>query len=48
MLPVATVEEPAILTIRTGDMHEDGHRFFQAANGVWLTAAVPTRYLKLS
>ena len=35
----------AILTVNTGAMAEAGHIFYQSANGVWLTAAVPPAYL---
>ncbi len=36
---------PVIVTIDAAAMHNDGHVFFVADNGVWLTAAVPARYL---
>lgn len=36
---------PIILTVQAGQMHRDGHRFYQSTNGVWLTAAVPPAYL---
>ena len=34
-----------ILTIDAQAMAEDGHLFYRSANGVWLTDAVPARYL---
>ncbi|QYF93324.1 RNA 2'-phosphotransferase [Massilia sp. PAMC28688] len=34
-----------VLLIRAADMHHDGHHFYRSANGVWLTAAVPARYI---
>lgn len=37
--------KPTILTVRSGQMWRDGHRFYQSANGVWLTDAVPPAYL---
>ena len=37
---------PVVLTVRSGTMHADGHDFYQAENGVWLTDAVPARYLE--
>jgi putative RNA 2'-phosphotransferase len=37
--------KPVILTVDTGRMHRDGHRFFVSANGVWLTDAMPPGYL---
>jgi putative RNA 2'-phosphotransferase len=38
--------EPVILTIRTQAMQESGHTFYLSANGVWLTDAVPTRFIE--
>jgi putative RNA 2'-phosphotransferase len=37
--------QPVVLTIDAGQMHQDGHKFFVSANGVWLTEAVPPSYL---
>ncbi|MEU3858110.1 RNA 2'-phosphotransferase [Streptomyces sp. NPDC028722] len=37
---------PVVLTVDSGAMHRDGHVFHLSANGVWLTAAVPPRYLR--
>jgi putative RNA 2'-phosphotransferase len=34
-----------VLTIRADEMAHDGHLFYRSANGVWLTEAVPGRYL---
>ncbi|APG31153.1 RNA 2'-phosphotransferase [Granulibacter bethesdensis] len=34
--------KPVILTIHALQMHQKGHEFFQAQNGVWLTKSVPT------
>ena len=39
--------EPVILEIDAAAMASDGHVFLRSANGVWLTAAVPTRYLRV-
>jgi putative RNA 2'-phosphotransferase len=36
---------PVVLRVRAGAMHEAGHRFFRADNGVWLTDRVPPEYL---
>jgi putative RNA 2'-phosphotransferase len=36
---------PVVLTVASGPMHRDGHRFYQAENGVWLVDAVPVAYL---
>jgi putative RNA 2'-phosphotransferase len=38
--------DPVVLTVAAGPMHRDGHEFRVSANGVWLTAAVPPRYLR--
>ena len=37
--------EPVILTIDSAAMHSDGHLFYLADNGVWLTASVPVSYI---
>lgn len=37
--------KPVVLVVDAARMAADGHRFFQSANGVWLTAAVPPEYL---
>ena len=36
---------PVVLVIDAGRMHEDGHAFLRAANGVWLVEAVPPTYI---
>ncbi|AOR33312.1 RNA 2'-phosphotransferase [Streptomyces fodineus] len=37
---------PVVLAVDAGAMHRDGHVFRLSANGVWLTSAVPPRYLR--
>jgi len=37
--------KPVILQVDAATMHQQGHRFFVSANGVWLVDAVPTAYL---
>jgi putative RNA 2'-phosphotransferase len=37
--------KPVIIRVEAGRMHRDGFKFFLSANGVWLTDAVPARYL---
>lgn len=37
--------KPVVLRVETAQMHEDGHLFYRADNGVWLTDNVPARYL---
>ena len=34
-----------VLTIAAGAMHSQGHSFYQAENGVWLTPSVPSIFL---
>ncbi|MFJ3905125.1 RNA 2'-phosphotransferase [Streptomyces sp. NPDC090025] len=38
---------PIVLSVDSGAMHHAGHVFHVSANGVWLTAAVPPRFLRL-
>ncbi len=35
----------AVLVIRSGDMHNDGHQFFRSENGVWLVESVSPEYI---
>ena len=37
--------KPHVLRVQARKMKEDGYRFYQADNGVWLTDTVPTGYL---
>lgn len=37
---------PVVLKIDANAMHVQGHQFYQASNGVWLTAAVPVEFFK--
>ncbi len=37
---------PVIYKIDCKSMKEDGHKFYLSANGVWLTKAVPAKYLE--
>lgn len=39
---------PIVLTVAARNMHVEGHPFFLASNGVWLTEAVPARFLDRS
>lgn len=36
-----------ILEIASGTLAAEGHAFYKSANGVWLTDAVPARYLRV-
>lgn len=38
---------PVVLIVDSYAMNRNGHQFQQAENGVWLTAAVPPKYLRL-
>ena len=37
--------KPVVLTVESGQMARDGHHFYLSDNGVWLTEAVPAKYL---
>jgi putative RNA 2'-phosphotransferase len=37
--------KPVVLAVQAARMHAEGHLFFCSANGVWLTEAVPPKYL---
>ena len=39
--------QPVVLLIDSAAMNADGHEFFQASNGVWLTKHVPPEYIKI-
>ncbi|HEN3566315.1 TPA: RNA 2'-phosphotransferase [Yersinia enterocolitica] len=38
--------KPVVLKIKTLDMYEQGFKFFQADNGVWLTDTVPYQFIQ--
>ncbi|MEU9509703.1 RNA 2'-phosphotransferase [Micromonospora sp. NPDC048170] len=38
-------DELVVLIVDAAGMARDGHAFYRSANGVWLTDAVPARYL---
>ena len=40
--------KPIIYTVDAAAMHADGYVFYRSVNGVWLTKAVPQKYLSLS
>ncbi|TPG33392.1 RNA 2'-phosphotransferase [Flavobacterium pectinovorum] len=35
-----------ILTVRSGEMHRDGFKFYLSENNVWLTDNVPAKYIQ--
>ena len=37
--------KPFIYKVKSGEMYRDGHKFYRSVNGVWLTKAVPVKYL---
>ncbi len=37
---------PQILTIKSGEMHKDGFKFYLSENNVWLTDEVPAKYIE--
>lgn len=38
--------EPVILKVRAKKMHDNGYKFYQSVNGVWLTDSVPLQYIE--
>lgn len=36
---------PVVLTVQAAQMFADGHVFYQSENQVWLTDAVPPKYI---
>ena len=36
---------PAVFVVRSGDMYKEGHKFYQTADGVWLTEKAPREYV---
>lgn len=38
--------KPIVLKVMSGQMHQDGIKFYLSKNGVWLTKYVPEKYLK--
>ena len=39
---------PVVYFVSAGEMARDGYAFYQSVNGVWLTRAVPAKYLRRS
>ena len=37
---------PTILTVKSGEMHQNGFAFYQSENGVWLTEHVPPKFIE--
>lgn len=38
--------KPTVLTVNSSEMHKQGYEFFLSDNGVWLTTAVPSEFIK--
>ena len=38
--------KPVIYTVKSGEMYRAGIVFYRSVNGVWLTKAVPVKYLE--
>lgn len=38
--------KPIVLIVKSGQMHENGIKFFQSENGVWLTDSVNTEFIE--
>jgi len=39
--------KPVVLNIDSHKMQEDGYKFYQAENDVWLTSTVPPAYITI-
>ena len=39
--------KPVVYEVAAGSMHQDGYSFYRSVNGVWLTKAVPRKYLTI-
>jgi putative RNA 2'-phosphotransferase len=37
--------KPLVLTVRARELHNTGQPFYHSPNGIWLTQAVPSRFL---
>lgn len=37
--------KPVIYKVKSGEMYNDGYKFFRSVNGVWLTKSVPVKYM---
>ncbi len=40
--------KPVVFKVNSQQMDKDGYNFFLSVNGVWLTKAVPVKYLKMT
>ncbi|MBQ7558369.1 MAG: RNA 2'-phosphotransferase [Lachnospiraceae bacterium] len=38
--------KPVVYKVKSGEMHRDGILFYRSVNGIWLTKAVPVKYLE--
>ena len=39
--------KPFVFKVKSGEMHRNGFDFFLSENGVWLTKAVPVKFLEV-
>lgn len=39
--------KPFVFKVKSGEMHRNGFEFFLSENGVWLTKAVPAKFLEV-
>ena len=37
--------KPFIYKVKSGEMYNEGYKFYRSVNGVWLTKSVPVKYL---
>jgi putative RNA 2'-phosphotransferase len=38
--------KPVVYMVKAEEMEKDGYSFYKSVNGVWLTKAVPVKYLE--
>jgi putative RNA 2'-phosphotransferase len=41
-------DRTVVLVVHALDMHNDGFKFYQSTNGVWLTIEVPVKYITMA
>jgi len=39
--------KPVVLTVRAGQMYDNGFTFYRSDSGIWLTERVPAEYISL-
>ncbi len=39
--------KPIVLTVKTGNMYNEGFKFYCIDNGIWLTEIIPVKFIKI-